>query len=106
MEPSQTAQLAAAHRAYHLMKAQPALLEDSAAIWLLGPPLNVILRVGLLRKLFWERLLARVGPISAFIVIRVFEDLSAAEIRRRYLEGRTDGMDIPSYVRLGSTQRC
>ena len=70
MGPSQTAQLAAAHRAYHLMHDRPSILEDSAAIWLLGPPLSVILRVAPLRRLFWERLLARVRPISAFIVIR------------------------------------
>lgn len=70
MEPSPTAQLAAAHRAYHLMHDRPTILEDSAAIWLLGPPLSVVLRVAPLRWLFWERLLARVRPISAFIVIR------------------------------------
>lgn len=68
--PSQTAQLAAAHRAYHLMHDRPTILEDSAAIWLLGPPLSAILRLAPLRRLFWERLLARVRPISAFIVIR------------------------------------
>ena len=70
IRPSQTAQLAAAHRAYHLMHDRPSILEDSAAIWLLGPPLSVVLRVAPLRWLFWERLLARVRPISAFIVIR------------------------------------
>ena len=70
MGPSQTAQFAAAHRAYHLMQAQPVILEDTAASWLLDPPLSVVLKVGILRKLFWERLLTRIRPISAFIVIR------------------------------------
>ncbi len=32
--PSQTAQFAAAHRAYHLMHDRPAILEDDAAGWL------------------------------------------------------------------------
>ena len=68
--PSQTAQFAAAHRAYHLVYARPAILEDTAAGWLLGPPLSVVLRVALLRRLFWEPLLAKVRPISAFIVVR------------------------------------
>lgn len=70
MTPSQTAQLAAAHRACHLMHDRPAILEDTAAIWLLGPPLDVILRVAPLRALFWDRLLAQVRPISAFVVVR------------------------------------
>jgi methyltransferase (TIGR00027 family) len=70
MRPSQTAQLAAAHRAYHLMHDRPSILEDSAAIWLLGPPLSVVLRVAPLRWLFWRPLLAKVRPISAFIVVR------------------------------------
>lgn len=70
MKPSWTAQLAAAHRAYHLMHDHPTILEDSAAIWLLGPPLSVVLRVAPLRWLFWERLLARVRPVSVFVVIR------------------------------------
>jgi len=42
-KPSQTAQFAAAHRAYHLMHDHPAILEDDAAGWLLGPPLSAIL---------------------------------------------------------------
>ena len=70
MKPSETAQFAAAHRAYHLMHDRPAILEDSAAIWLLGPPLDAILRVRLLRWLFWRPLLAKVRPVSAFIVVR------------------------------------
>ena len=70
MKPSQTAQFAAAHRAYHLMRARPAILEDTAAGWLLGPPLSAILRVALLRRLFWEPLIAKVRPISAFVVVR------------------------------------
>jgi len=48
----------------------PAILEDTAAIWLLGPPLSTILRVAPLRWLFWRPLLAKVRPISAFIVVR------------------------------------
>lgn len=70
MGPSPTAQLAAAHRAYHLMHDRPAILEDSAAIWLLGPPLSVVLRVAPLRWLFFERLLARVRPVGVFVVVR------------------------------------
>ncbi len=70
MKHSQTAQLAAAHRAYHLMKYHPPILEDSAAIWLLEPPLSVVLRVAPLRWLFWNPLLAKVRPISTFIVVR------------------------------------
>lgn len=70
MEPSETAQFAAAHRAYHLMHDRPAILEDSAAIWLLSPPLNTVLRVAPLGWLFWRPLLAKVRPISAFIVVR------------------------------------
>jgi methyltransferase (TIGR00027 family) len=70
MRPSPTAQLAAAHRAYHLMHDRPTILEDSAAIWLLGPPLSVILRVAPLRWLFWNRLLAKVRPVSVFVVVR------------------------------------
>ena len=31
---------------------------------------------------------------------RVVEDLSAPEIRQRYLAQRTDGLDIPGFVRL------
>lgn len=90
MEPSQTAQLAAAHRAYHLMHDRPTILEDSAAIWLLGPPLNVILRLAPLRQLLWNRLLAKVRPISAFVVVRsrYIEDClerSIAEGCRQYV---------------------
>jgi methyltransferase (TIGR00027 family) len=70
MKPSETAQFAAAHRAYHLMHDRPAILEDTAAIWLLSPPLNTILRVAPLRWLFWRPLLAKVQPISTFIVVR------------------------------------
>jgi methyltransferase (TIGR00027 family) len=76
------------------MKAQPAILEDSAAIWLLDLPLRVILRIAMLRKLFWERLLARVRPISAFI-----------EVRSRYVEDcleRAIGDGCRQYVILGS----
>jgi methyltransferase (TIGR00027 family) len=70
MKPSPTAQLAAAHRAYHLMHDRPTILEDSAAIWLLELPLRAALRVAPLRWLFWNRLLAKVRPISVFVVVR------------------------------------
>jgi methyltransferase (TIGR00027 family) len=36
---------------------------------------------------------------------RVVEDLSALEIRRRYLAQRTDGLDIPGFVRLCCAER-
>jgi methyltransferase (TIGR00027 family) len=48
----------------------PPLLEDNAAGWLLGPPLSTILHVAPLRWLFWRPLLAKVRPISVFVVIR------------------------------------
>ena len=70
MRPSLTAQLAAAHRAYHIMQNHSPILEDSAAIWLLGPPLSVVLRVAPLRWLFWDRLMAKVRPVSVFVVVR------------------------------------
>jgi len=70
VKPSETAQFAAAHRAYHFMHDRPAILEDTAAIWMLSPPLSTILRVAPLRWLFWRPLLAKVRPISAFIVVR------------------------------------
>jgi methyltransferase (TIGR00027 family) len=70
MRPSPTGQLAAAHRAYHLMHDRPTILEDTAAIWLLGPPLSMVLRVAPLRWLFWNRLLAKVRPVSLFVVVR------------------------------------
>ena len=31
---------------------------------------------------------------------RIVEDLSASEIRKRYLSNRSDGLDIPGFVRL------
>ncbi len=70
MKPSETAQLAAAHRAYHAMRVHPPILEDTAASWLLGPPLSAILRVPPLRWLLWRPLLAKVQPISVFVVVR------------------------------------
>jgi len=70
MERSETAQYAAAHRAYHLMKHSPAILEDTAALWLLAPPLGPVLRFPPLRWLFWRPLINKVGPISTFIVVR------------------------------------
>jgi methyltransferase (TIGR00027 family) len=70
MKSSATAQFAAAHRAYHLMHDHPAILEDTAAGWLLGPPLSAILRLAPLRRLFWQPLVTKVRPISAFVVVR------------------------------------
>jgi methyltransferase (TIGR00027 family) len=70
MEPSATAQFAAAHRAYHLMHDRPPILEDDAAGWLLGPPLSAILRLAPLRWLFWRPLLAKVRPINVLVVVR------------------------------------
>ena len=70
MEPSATAQIAAAHRAYHLMHDRPVILEDTAAGWLLGPPLSTVLRIPLLRWLFWRPLLAKVRPVSVLVVVR------------------------------------
>jgi methyltransferase (TIGR00027 family) len=67
---SRTAQFAAAHRAYHFKFDSQPILEDNAAEWLLGPPLSTILRVSLLRWLFWRPLIAKVKPISTFIVVR------------------------------------
>jgi len=67
---SRTAQLAAAHRAYHFKNDSPPILEDNAAEWLLGPPLSAILNVAPLRWLFWRPLIAKVKPISTFIVVR------------------------------------
>ena len=70
MRSSATAQLAAAHRAYHLMHDRPAILEDDAADWLLDPPLSAALRIAPLRWLFWRPLLAKVRPISVLVVVR------------------------------------
>lgn len=83
MRPSRTAQLAAAVRAYHLMHDHPPLLEDSAANWLIGPPLSVVLRTAPLRWLFFERVLARVRPVRVSIVVRsrYAEDCLASAIR-------------------------
>lgn len=47
---------------------------------------------------------AAAGMLSA-TGFRVVEDLSASEIRLRYLEGRSDGLDIPGYVRLCRAER-
>ncbi len=70
MLASETAQFAAAHRAYHFMIDRPVILEDSAAIWLVNPQLSTILRVSPLRWLFWRPLIMKVRPMSAFIIIR------------------------------------
>ncbi|MCK9276361.1 MAG: SAM-dependent methyltransferase [Syntrophales bacterium] len=67
---SKTAQFAAAHRAYHFKSCFPPILDDDAAEWLLSSPLSTILNVALLRWLFWRPLVAKVKPISTFIVIR------------------------------------
>jgi methyltransferase (TIGR00027 family) len=94
VKPSETAQFAAAHRAYHFMHDRPAILEDAPAIWLLAPPLSSILRVAPLRWLFWRPLLAKVRPMSAFIVVRsrYAEDALEDSIRDR----------CPQYVILGA----
>jgi methyltransferase (TIGR00027 family) len=94
MGPSQTAQLAAAHRAYHLLHDRPTILEDSAASWLLGLALCVVLRTAPLRWLVFERLLARFRPIRVFIVVR-----------SRYAEdclGRSFREGFRQYVILGA----
>lgn len=83
MRPSQTAQFAAAHRAYHFMRDRPTIFEDTAAGWLLGPPLSVILRVAPLRWLFWRPLLAKVRPISIFVVVRSRYAEDALELSTR-----------------------
>ena len=67
---SKTAQIAAAHRAYHFKFDSPLILEDSAAEWLMGQPLITILNVAPLRKLLWLPLLAKVRPISTFVIVR------------------------------------
>ena len=90
IKPSLTAQIAAAHRAYHLMQEQPALLEDSVALWLLGPPSRAILKLAPLRWLFFGCLLARFRPIRVWVVVRsrYAEDCLERRIRdgcRQYL---------------------
>lgn len=94
MDPSRTAQLAAAHRAYHFLHDRPAVLEDSAAIWLLNPQLGAVLRVAPLRWLFWRPLLAKVRPISAFIAVR-------SRFAEDVLEGRIRG-GCRQYMILGA----
>jgi len=37
--------------------------------------------------------------------LRFVEDLSASKIRRRYLDQRSDGLDIPGFVRLCCAER-
>jgi methyltransferase (TIGR00027 family) len=83
MNSLNTAQLAAAHRAYHYMHDRPRILEDDAAIELLGPQLRTVLQVPLLRRLFWQPLLAKVRPISAFIVVRSRYAEDALELTTR-----------------------
>lgn len=68
MKPSEAAQFGAAHWAYHARCVRPAVLAETVASWLLGPPLSTILRVAPLRWLFWRPLLAKVQPISVFVV--------------------------------------
>lgn len=36
---------------------------------------------------------------------RIVEDLPASEIRRRYLDQRSDGLDVPGFVRLCCAER-
>ena len=52
------------------MNNHPAILEDTAADWLLGQPLSTVLHVAPLRWLFWRPLFAKVRPISVFVVVR------------------------------------
>ena len=52
------------------MHDRPAILEDDAAGWLLGPPMSAALRIAPLRWLFWRPLLAKVRPISVLVVVR------------------------------------
>jgi len=52
------------------MHYRPVILEDTAAGWLLGPPLSTVLRIPLLRWLFWRLLLAKVGPVRVLVVVR------------------------------------
>lgn len=91
---SKTAQLAAAHRAYHFEHCQPPVLEDSFARELLQPPLRTVLNNGLLRWLFWRPLFNKVQPISTFVVVRsrMTEDLLDEAIKG----------DIHQYVVLGA----
>ena len=94
MRPSKTAQFAAAHRACHFIRDRPAIFEDTAAIWLLAPPLSTILRVAPLRCLFWRPLVAKIRPISAFIAVR-----------SRYVEDMLEHFmreDCRQYVILGA----
>lgn len=84
MRPSETAQFAAAHRADHFLRDPAPILEDDAALWLLGAPLSAVLRVAPLRWLFWRPLLAKVRSISVFVVVRsrYTEDTVADTIRQ------------------------
>lgn len=94
MQPSETAQFAAAHRAYHTMHDRPVLLEDQPALWLLGPQLRTVLRVPPLRWLFWRPLVNKLRPMSTFIVVRsrYTEDALAEAVRG----------DCRQYVILGA----
>jgi methyltransferase (TIGR00027 family) len=107
MGPSQTAQLAAAHRAYHLMHDRPTILEDSAAIWLLGPPLSVVLRVAPLRWLVWKRLLGKVRPVSVFVVVRsrYAEDCLEHSISEGYRQYVILGAGLDSWALRHKTPR-
>jgi hypothetical protein len=84
------------------MHDHPPILEDSAAIWLLEPPLSVVLRVAPLQTLLDPEDVAGMLRLAGF---RVLEDLSASEIRRRYLYQRSDGLDIPGFARLCCAER-
>jgi methyltransferase (TIGR00027 family) len=94
VKPSETAQFAAAHRAYHLIHDRPVILQDTHAGWLLDQPLSSILRFSSLRWLFWRPLIAKVRPISVFIVVR-----------SRYTEDTLEGFirdGCHQYVILGA----
>jgi hypothetical protein len=55
-----------------------------------------------MQTLLDEDEVARMPDIVGF---RVVEDLSASDFRARYLHQRSDGLDIPDFVRLCRAER-
>jgi len=55
-----------------------------------------------MQTLLDEAEMAEILRVAGF---RVVEDLSAADIRQRYLAQRTDGLDIPGFARLCCDER-
>jgi len=100
MKRSETAQLAAAHRAYHCLYDPAPVFEDEPAIWLLDPPLRTVLRVAPLRWLFWRPLLAKVRPIGVFVAIRsrYAEDSLAESIRHGFRQYVILGAGLDSWA--------